>query len=293
MLPTPPIAAPPRLQPRRAGAPIARCRRPSPSSTEPLLAAIARRCLAVVLLAPSLPRATPAWRRGLASSSTPMPPPFDPDGRLALLLKLAASLRHPDPSRRPATSPRSHPAASTTPPHRTASSPTTPPSPSPTSSTIATCPTLRCEPLANPPPRLRRQTWPPLPVADAAWPVLPCFPAPSRGRPVLVRRGRAAPLLLASRVWCGRRTARPWPLPPGPAPRRPSPRGSNRPRHGRRRTPSWASECSPPLVASSTHAHTRAPRSCSPDSPLQWPDGPLPAGPSPGNILLKKGRKEF
>ena len=170
MLPTPPIAAPPRLQPRRAGAPIARCRRPSPSSTEPLLAAIARRCLAVVLLAPPLPRATPAWRRGLASSSTPMPPPFDPDGRLALLLKLAASLRHPDPSRRPATSPRSHPAASTTPPHRTASSPTTPPSPSPTSSTIATCPTLRCEPLANPPPRLRRRTWPPLPVAEAAWP---------------------------------------------------------------------------------------------------------------------------
>ena len=32
-----------------------------------------------------------------------MPPPFDPDGRLALLLKLAASLRRPDLSRRPAT----------------------------------------------------------------------------------------------------------------------------------------------------------------------------------------------
>ena len=226
---------------------------------EPLLAAIARRCLAVVLLAPPLPRATPAWRRGLASSSTPMPPPFDPDGRLALLLKLAASLRHPDPSRRPATSPRSHPAASTTPPHRTASSPTTPPSPSPTSSTIATCPTLRCEPLANPPPSSPSSNVAAAPCCGGCLAVLPCFPAPSRGRPVLVRRGRAAPLSLAARVGCGRRTARPWPRPPGPAPRRPSPRGSDRPRHGRRRAPPWAPECSPPLVASGTHARTRRP----------------------------------
>nr|XP_020193130.1 leucine-rich repeat extensin-like protein 5 [Aegilops tauschii subsp. strangulata] len=129
-----------------------------------------------------------------------------------------------------ATSPRSHPTASTTPPHRTASSSPTRLSLSPTSSTIASCPTPRgeappssafpssprtcparvhghrvhgCAPSLPrtpwPPPRTARRCSPPPATAPASapQPPAPALAAPCSALPPTSPCCSCAPLLLA------------------------------------------------------------------------------------------------